>query len=179
MDIVKVRGVSHKPPDRILQLQQLLHEGGVRVFSIAPNMLAEIIKDRKWIGRHDSKGKEFLSFEDFARQPLWDGFDCDVDDLLAICRKRPDVQRLIKKEMDAQPTHAEAGSKGGRGHKAAYNVRSLSGNASTYILKRLKRDRPDLAEKVIAGVMSANAAAIKAGFRKKPVKRCPQCGHEW
>jgi hypothetical protein len=32
-------------------------------------------------------------------------------------------------------------------------------------LKRLKRDRPDLADKVAAGEMSANAAAIEAGFR--------------
>jgi hypothetical protein len=31
-------------------------------------------------------------------------------------------------------------------------------------LARLKRDRPDLAERVIIGEMSANAAAIKAGF---------------
>jgi hypothetical protein len=49
------------------------------------------------------------------------------------------------------------------------------GNASNYTLARLKRDRPDLAERVIIGEMSANAAAIKAGFtetqktkRKKP-----------
>jgi hypothetical protein len=32
---------------------------------------------------------------------------------------------------------------------------------SNYNLKRLKRDRPDLAEKVIAGELSANAAAIE------------------
>jgi hypothetical protein len=35
------------------------------------------------------------------------------------------------------------------------------------IISRLKRDRPDLAEKVAAGELSANAAAIEAGFRKK------------
>ena len=35
------------------------------------------------------------------------------------------------------------------------------------MLKRLKRDRPDLAERVVAGEMSAHAAAIEAGFRKK------------
>jgi hypothetical protein len=34
-------------------------------------------------------------------------------------------------------------------------------------IRRLKRDRKDLAEKVISGDMSANAAAIEAGFRKK------------
>jgi hypothetical protein len=33
---------------------------------------------------------------------------------------------------------------------------------------RLRRDRPDLAERVMRGELSAHAAAIEAGFRKKP-----------
>jgi hypothetical protein len=37
-----------------------------------------------------------------------------------------------------------------------------------YDLARLRRDRPDLAERVEAGEVSANAAAIEAGFRRKP-----------
>jgi hypothetical protein len=36
-------------------------------------------------------------------------------------------------------------------------------------IARLKRDNPNLAEAVIAGQLSANAAAIEAGFRKKRV----------
>jgi len=41
------------------------------------------------------------------------------------------------------------------------------GTSESYAIGRLKRDRSDLAEKVLAGEMSANAAAIEAGFRKK------------
>lgn len=37
---------------------------------------------------------------------------------------------------------------------------------ATYVCRRLLRDRPDLAEKVEAGELSAHAAAIKAGIRK-------------
>ena len=57
----------------------------------------------------------------------------------------------------------------------------LKGNGSIErILARLDRDqKSELATKVRNGEMSANAAAIKAGFRKKPVRRCPKCGHEW
>jgi hypothetical protein len=47
-------------------------------------------------------------------------------------------------------------------------------------LARLDRDGfTALAAKVRAGELSANAAAIQAGYRKKLVKRCPNCGHEW
>ncbi len=41
------------------------------------------------------------------------------------------------------------------------------GNSREYTLARLKRDRPDLAELVIGGALSANAAAIEAGFRRR------------
>jgi hypothetical protein len=34
--------------------------------------------------------------------------------------------------------------------------------------RNAKRDQPDLSESVIASEMSANAAAIEAGFRKEP-----------
>ncbi len=42
------------------------------------------------------------------------------------------------------------------------------GRGAAYTLARLDRDEPKLAEKVRAGELSANAAAIEAGFRKKP-----------
>jgi hypothetical protein len=45
---------------------------------------------------------------------------------------------------------------------------SQFGTNPTYLLRRLKRDRPDLAEKVVKGEMSAHAAALAAGFRRKP-----------
>ena len=42
------------------------------------------------------------------------------------------------------------------------------GNSKSYTVSRLKRDRPDLFGKVVAGELSANRAAIEAGFRRKP-----------
>jgi len=56
-----------------------------------------------------------------------------------------------------------------KGEEKADNVSfSNFGNSRAYILARLDRDRPDLADKVVAGELSANAAAIEAGFKKKP-----------
>lgn len=53
----------------------------------------------------------------------------------------------------------------GKGDNITFS-RGTTGRA--YILARLDRDRPDLAEKVRAKKLSANAAAIEAGFRKRP-----------
>lgn len=58
------------------------------------------------------------------------------------------------------------------------NVTLIRGNQRTYTLARLHRDRPDLAEKVEAGELSANAAAIEAGFRRK-LTRVERMQREW
>jgi len=46
-------------------------------------------------------------------------------------------------------------------------IKPERGNKRAYTLDRLKRERPDLFQLVVAGELSANAAAIEAGFRKK------------
>jgi hypothetical protein len=40
------------------------------------------------------------------------------------------------------------------------------GNASTYALRRLAKDRPDLHMQCLAGELTANAAMVQTGFRK-------------
>jgi hypothetical protein len=58
-----------------------------------------------------------------------------------------------------------------------------TGTSIEYALRRLRADdRPiakELHAKVCAGELSAHAAAVAAGYRKKPVRKCPSCGHEW
>ncbi len=57
----------------------------------------------------------------------------------------------------------------GRGKKTGDNITRLKrGTSHAYTVARLDRDRPDLAARVHAGELSANAAAIEAGFKKKP-----------
>lgn len=51
-----------------------------------------------------------------------------------------------------------------------YNVNHLGkGNSTDYTLRRLARERPDLLDKFESGEISANAAAIAAGFRVKTI----------
>ena len=57
----------------------------------------------------------------------------------------------------------------GRGHKTDGITTRLT-NDQTYAIKRLKRDNPELAERVVRGELSAHAAAIEAGFRKRLVQ---------
>jgi hypothetical protein len=51
------------------------------------------------------------------------------------------------------------------------NIRKSSGGTDTeYTLRRLARECPEMLDKIEAGELTVNAAAIAAGIRKKPTK---------
>jgi len=87
--------------------------------------------------------------------------------LRALVEGDRNAEALILEQLGPMPTHEDAGAKGGRGKKAADNVSGLFGNDPTYALRRLLRDAPELAARVQAGELSAHAAAVEAGFRRK------------
>ena len=47
------------------------------------------------------------------------------------------------------------------------NLKAGGGNAETYTIRRLRRDHPELAERVERGELSAHKAAVKAGIRHR------------
>jgi hypothetical protein len=51
-------------------------------------------------------------------------------------------------------------------HNNVMELKSVHGTSKSYTVSRLKRDRPDLFERVVAGELSANRAAIEAGYRQ-------------
>jgi hypothetical protein len=68
------------------------------------------------------------------------------------------------------PDNVRSFSDGGRGNKTADNVSGFKfGNSEPYTVARLKRDHKELAQQVIAGKLTANAAAIQAGFRVRTI----------
>ena len=157
------------PDDAISTLQQALMRGEGALFDVVPLYIRDILTERLWEGRTNIEGRPFRSFQEFVEHRLWEGLNTSIKDLLIFCRSESDVVEMILREVPELVTFSEAGARGGRGRKALDNVKGFSGNDPAYALARLKRDRPDLAEKVVVGEMSANAAAIEAGFRRKKV----------
>lgn len=52
---------------------------------------------------------------------------------------------------------------------AAMNGTTYNGNARPYLMDRLHRLRPELHARVVAGELTAHAAAVEAGWRPKTV----------
>jgi hypothetical protein len=92
------------------------------------------------------------------------------------CGWPPDrVEALIKDDpvILAEWTQATTGQHGGdrKSGKNKFDVINLdpkTGTSRAYLLGRLKRERPDLFYRVTRKELSTHAAAIEAGFRKKP-----------
>lgn len=157
---------QHDEHDTINILQQFMGSGSSRLYGVVPNALKKVIKNREWETRTNKKGELFQTFEEFVVYPLWWGLESSIEDLIGFCKKRPDVQQLIREQVGAAGAHGT-----NRFQSRPDIIRSISqpsgfGDSPTYILRRLKRDRPDLAEQVVAGALSAHAAAVQAGFRR-------------
>jgi hypothetical protein len=79
-----------------------------------------------------------------------------------------DQPKLGKHGGDRRSEKAKA-DQGGHQNNGS-TLKPSQKNTKAHWLLRLERDRPDLAARVCAKEMSANAAAIEAGFRKRPLK---------
>ena len=88
----------------------------------------------------------------------------------------PDEAVPLQKVKDAvrqareNPLRSEVGRPAGEND--SNGIISRGGNNQEYTLRRLARDNPALLDKVESGELSANAAAIQAGFRR-PTKTIP------
>jgi hypothetical protein len=150
------------------------NNGGAALEQI-PKTIEAILATEAWRDREvDGKPMHNDSFKEFIiSKPLkgcgWEKQIDAIEKLLGL--KAPDTLRRWREVMTP--------SVGSPGHGNNDNVIIRQGNSLAYTLDRLSRKHPKLYQRVIAGELSANAAAVQAGFRKKSKRKCPHCGHEW
>lgn len=159
-----------QPPEIVHEIQMAMKGGQEHLLGQLPWMIADAIDKQVWTTYESSlKDRPWGSFEAWVTHPLWEGLNSNLAELRFFCRREPEVLERIEaavEELAKDTPKDEATGRFVRGD----NVNTDKGNSHTYALKRLKRDRPDLAEKVVRGEVSAHAAAIEAGFRRRLVQ---------
>jgi len=101
----------------------------------------------------------FARFDEFLK---FAGFP--PDELLAVLRAhgRDELAARVRSELGGElAKHGE--NQYSEGGLSVANSSRIPD--ATYLVSRLKRDEPELAEQVLSGKMSANAAAVQAGIR--------------
>jgi hypothetical protein len=137
-----------------------------------PGLISKIIREKVWERRiHNGRLIELPNLRALITEPFPRGWSEQPDKIEAIIKSDVESLALFREAMVEGP--GGSGSNQYEIKESAINdniINTLSsqGTSKAYTVSRLKRDRPDLFEKVVAGELSANKAAIEAGFRRKP-----------
>lgn len=133
--------------------------GGLKYF---PRLLKKIIRHEAW-KRRMNKGHviELSSLRELITEKPIRGWGEDPKKVEAVIKDDAECLAMFRKAMKCVNQH-DLPSNNVTGQEAK------TGNSKAYTCERLKREAPELFEQVVAGELSANAAAIKAGIRKRP-----------
>lgn len=151
-----------RQPEVINKLQRALKGGEQYLLEVIPDTLARIIEQNIWRQCADRQGRPFKNFEAFVAHPLTEGLESSIEELKHHCFKRQDVVKILEAEL--QPAKSR-GAQQGNGNASKNGVdnrnfdsspdESKGGTKAVYTLRRLKRDRPDLADRVVRGELTA------------------------
>lgn len=141
---------------------------GSASLSNMPKIIRTIIKTEAW-KRRETRGRiiECRNLRELITAKPLQGWGESADKVEAIIKDDAECLALFREAMVADH--------GGDRKSDAIKSNNVPldseprGNAKAYTLSRLKSDSPELFQEVVAGKLSANAAAIKAGFRKPTV----------
>ena len=156
--------------DRVVNaLTQCMAQGdfGLKTF---PGILRKAMAKDSWRDRivHQTKQRvEFKTFREFMETLPPEGLGTDERTLKNLCRDDIEASDLIDRALQGKP----GGDKRSESAITVDNVNNdqrPTGNSRNAALRRLRKDAPALHARVLAGDLSAHAAMIEAGFRKKP-----------
>jgi hypothetical protein len=141
---------------------------GSHGFEDVPPALRIVLESESWKERPvRARGGDpvgFTHFEQFVEAPLPDGLGITMETLRDLCRKDIVLLDWLDK--------ATAGRQGER-TDLFDNIKDVSkaptGTSQQQALRKLRKDRPDLHERVLSRGISAHAAMVEAGYRPKTV----------
>lgn len=103
----------------------------------------------------------FESFEKFVATPPLEGLGSSIRQLRHLCRDDKPALDAIDRACQ-RPV--------GRPSETVDNINDKpDGTSAAAALRRLRKDRPDLHARVLAGKLSPHAAMLEAGFRRRTV----------
>lgn len=173
-----------KTNDEFVQLlSRAVRHGGSYLDDI-PDLTKQIIKEERWLDRIMQSGEAIRfarsEFRQFVETDPPEGLGSTLGKLKLLCRD--DVEALdlidgVTVEGRGNPTGNN--QYGGNDNNVIISTeepegtqkkrKSVEGNARQYALRRLRNQRPDLHELVLAKKLTPNAAMILAGFRDRTI----------
>lgn len=145
-------------------LDKSLRQGEMGIGSTC-DFIKAVIREKSWEKRTIRTGEliTLSSLRELITKPPLEGYGEKIEDVERMIANDPEALADFREAVKGEPGRPKADE------EIPYNVRDLQvtcGNGKAYTLSRLKRETPDLFASVVRGELSANAAAVKAGWRK-------------
>jgi hypothetical protein len=130
-----------------------------------PALLVQIVDDDRWRHFITKMGDEveYERFADFAATPPTAGLGIGIEVLRRLVQDDPVAVDALDRALQGKRTGRPKADVVDNIH----NFDRPTGTSEAATVRRLRKDRPDLHAQYLANEISANAAAILAGFRPK------------
>jgi hypothetical protein len=143
-----------------------------------PGLLRHIIEGDMWQERMVTQTGEVVTyrrFVDFVTAPMPKGLQTTVNLLIDICQTYGDMQAVgmiaqAEGGKQGNPTGANQWSGNSNNITVSTGDTPDRGTSVSYTMRRLAKTAPEIHERVVAGELSPNAAAIEAGFRVRKMQ---------
>lgn len=158
--------------ERIVMLQKYVSEGE-QDLGLVTSLVGKVIESGAWSSFTDQLGMpvEHDSFRSFVETPRWRGLGTSKSALVGWVREQdPEAADAVERAWRGEVPAARKVGPPPMDQRGNVEAPNITAGSADYLLARLKRDRPDLAARVVAGEKSPNAAAIEAGFRPRQIK---------
>ena len=150
------------------ELDRGLRGSEVNLTTVA-NTIVVVLRDKAWQRRRVRTGEivECESFAELLTAPPLKGFGEDPKKVEALLKDDAEALRMFREAVTPP-----------QGKHHLNNIKMKGGTARAYTLSRLHKKNPKLYARVVAGELSAHAAAIEAGIRKRRTALEQLC-HWW
>lgn len=149
----------------IADLQQSLRDTLETSLQTTPKLLRRTLETGAWQDFHTPLREHVVHerFEDFVTADPFDGLGTTMDVIRGYKKADPELARLLDGQVKPPAKHGAVG----RGRTRDYDTNSVDRpDSADHVIGRLKRDDPELAERVVNGDLTPNAAARMKGWRK-------------
>jgi len=154
------------------------HKSNTSVVPDLINMLFEkypdgTIKYKHFIIPHTGEEVRHETLDDFLAAHIPHGLQCTREDLRKWADYVPDrIKEEVRSELAGELNQhgGDRVSEQGVNNTLKNQGMTRSTSGQNYIIARLKRDNPEMAQKVLSGELTAHQASIKAGIRKEYIQ---------
>lgn len=160
-----------KNRDRVIEYLQTVIIDNCAGLSDIPGLIKKVIEEGLWRERMVSPAKRlvhFTSFRKFVEAPTPLGLGTDLKTLQKLCSADPAVVDLIDRTQETSQQGGDRRSANFKSTESPIKI-SVRGNSSTYALRKLRKQFPDLHQSVIAREISPHGAMIAAGLKQKSI----------